>query len=139
MAKHITALVMDGRLVWQGESKDALNKRLLRLEGEYVSVEVKSLCPKTKAQLGYYYAVVLPAIIKEFNELGWYDDDGFPFDIDTADKEVKKICARLGSGEIKDKRDMSIDEASEFLDKVIKWATIKLHAYIPEPTHEQPI
>jgi hypothetical protein len=140
MAKQIiTALVRNGRLEYQADSKDILNKRIARLEGEYVSIEVKSLSPKTKQQLGYYYAVVLPAIIKEMNELGWYDDDGMPFDIDSADIEVKKICARLDGGQIMDKRDMTKEDASIFLDKVIKWATVKLHAYIPEPTHAEPI
>jgi hypothetical protein len=135
MAKQIiTALVRNGRLEYQADSKDILNKRIARLEGKYVLVEVKSLSPKTRPQLGYYHAVVLPSMVDKMNDLGWQDKDELPFTLITGDKEIKKIYARITHQEYKDKRDMTDEECGAFLDTMIKWGTCKLGAYIPEPT-----
>lgn len=131
----IVALVKDGKLIFQQDGRANLDKKLAKLEGEYVKVEVKSLTGKTHAQLKYYYGVVLPAILKELENLGW-DDDGKPHTIESADKLVKQICAKFDGITVTDKSEMSIEECQVFLDTVIKWATTKLHAYIPEPTKE---
>ncbi len=120
--------------------KKALDK------GRAVRVEIKSTASKTTDQLGYYWGVVLPRIQQGMqengNELGlaqinqmlnekffcitntasWTDAQGV--------QHVHVIrTPRSKSGATK-------DEMARFLDEVIRWASMELGVYIPDPNCE---
>lgn len=122
--------------------KKALDK------GRAVRVEIKSTASKTTDQLGYYWGVVLPRIQQGMqengNELGlaqinqmlnekffcitntasWTDANGV--------QHVHVIrTPRSKSGATK-------DEMARFLDEVIRWASMELGVYIPDPNCEPP-
>lgn len=122
--------------------KKALDK------GRAVRVEIKSTASKTTDQLGYYWGVVLPRIQQGMqengNELGlaqinqmlnekffcitntasWTDAQGV--------QHVHVIrTPRSKSGATK-------DEMARFLDEVIRWASVELGVYIPDPNCEPP-
>lgn len=117
-------------------------------KGRVVKVAVKSAATKTKEQLGYYYAVVLPAIqqalreqgnemsLEEINQMlnemffytvktiSWIGKDGSQYV-----HRLKK--ARSKSGATK-------DEFAYYLDQVIRWANTELGVYIAPPNTLQP-
>ena len=122
--------------------KKALDK------GRAVRVEIKSTASKTTDQLGYYWGVVLPRIQQGMqengNELGlaqinqmlnekffcitntasWTDANGV--------QHVHIIrTPRSKSGATK-------DEMARFLDEVIRWASVELGVYIPDPNCKPP-
>lgn len=122
--------------------KKALDK------GRAVRVEIKSTASKTTDQLGYYWGVVLPRIQQGMQENGnelslaqinqmlnekffcitntasWTDANGV--------QHVHVIrTARSKSGATK-------DEMARFLDEVIRWASVELGVYIPDPNCEPP-
>lgn len=111
--------------------------------GRVVKVEVKSAASKTREQLGYYRKIVLPAVregmrlqgnelsLAEVNQLlnemffskeksvVWTDRDG---------NQNMRILRTTRS-----KSGATIDEMSEFLDRVIRWAAEELCVSIPDP------
>lgn len=111
--------------------------------GRVVKVEVKSAASKTREQLGYYRKIVLPAVregmrlqgnelsLAEVNQLlnemffskeksvVWTDKDG---------NQNMRILRTTRS-----KSGATIDEMSEFLDRVIRWAAEELGVSIPAP------
>lgn len=122
--------------------KKALDK------GRAVRVEIKSTASKTTDQLGYYWGVVLPRIQQGMqengNELGLAQinqmlNEKFFCITNTASwtdaKGVQHVhvirTARSKSGATK-------DEMARFLDEVIRWASIELGVYIPDPNCEPP-
>lgn len=108
-----------------------------------VKVTVKSVATKTHEQLGYYWAVVLPAIQQELREQGnemslaeinemlnemffsivktvsWVGKDGVQYV-----HQLKKKRSKSGA---------TIDEFALFLDQVIRWANTELGCYIAPP------
>lgn len=122
--------------------KKALDK------GRAVRVEIKSTASKTTDQLGYYWAVVLPRIQQGMqengNELGLAQinqmlNEKFFCITNTASwtdaKGVQHVhvirTPRSKSGATK-------DEMARFLDEVIRWASVELGVYIPDPNCEPP-
>lgn len=122
--------------------KKALDK------GRAVRVEIKSTASKTTDQLGYYWGVVLPRIQQGMqengNELGLAQinqmlNEKFFCITNTASwtdaKGVQHVhvirTARSKSGATK-------DEMARFLDEVIRWASMELGVYIPDPNCEPP-
>ena len=122
--------------------KKALDK------GRAVRVEIKSTASKTTDQLGYYWGVVLPRIQQGMqengNELGLAQinqmlNEKFFCITNTASwtdaKGVQHVhvirTARSKSGATK-------DEMARFLDEVIRWASVELGVYIPDPNCEPP-
>lgn len=119
--------------------KNALEK------GRAVTVDVKSAASKTKEQLGYYWAVVLPRIQQGMREHGnelsladinqllnekfycvtktasWTDEKGVQH-VHVIRKPKSKSGARK-------------DQMAVFLDEVIRWASLELGVWVPEPSY----
>jgi len=96
-------------------------------ENQHFIEEIKKVGPeKTQEQLGYYHAVVLPVIHKQLIADG-HEVLGVPITEDMADAILKKVC------HAKNKRDMTQEEATEFITKCIHWAATRLGCCIPPP------
>lgn len=128
--QHIMAVVVKGSLEFKHNSKELLTNKLAKLDGQWVTVDVRPIAkPKTLEQMGYYYAVILPTVHSQLVSEG-YDCMGVPISLDQADKILKHYCAK----ECKLKRHMTKEQASEFIDNCIRWAAVTLGCSIPEPT-----
>ena len=102
-------------------------------DGEYSEDFQKTVSPKTLAQLAYYYAVIIPTALRQMKE----DGNGtktirvgnreklMPLDKDDIDDMLKDACATKNKGR------MSIEEASEFIERCILWCATWLHCVIP--------
>ncbi len=112
-------------------------------KGRVVKVSVKSVATKTRKQLGYYYAVVLPAIQQYFREQGnemslaeinQMLNEMFFYSVKTVSwigkngtqyvHQLKKSRSKSGATK---------DEFAYFLDQVIRWAQTELGIEIPPP------
>jgi hypothetical protein len=102
-------------------------------DGDYSETFSKTTHPKTLAQLAYYYAVIIPAALKQMKADG---NDTYtvqigertkelPLNEDVVDMILKQACL------VKSKARMSQEEASEFLDRCIKWCARYLGCVIP--------
>lgn len=116
-------------------------------KGKAVKVEVKSLSSKTKDQLGFYWGIVLPRIQQGMeehgNEMSLSEINQFLNDKFFCN--VKTVVWKKGNDEFvhtvrlpRSKSGASVDEMSDFLNKVIRWAAIDLDVYIPQPCEEAP-
>lgn len=96
---------------------------------------------KTREQLGYFHAVVVPTVFKQMVEDG---NDNVIFDMDGRKKELrlteemvveilKEVWAKSKGVKVKSKADMTKTEASELISVSIEWAARYLHCSIPEP------
>jgi hypothetical protein len=133
MAKQmITAKVEQGKLAFGAVAKEALKQRLAKFEGEYVSLDIKSLCPKTKPQMGYYFACVLPIFRTGLIDLGW-ELGGIPISEDMTDLYIKQRYAKAKNKPVELKRYMNIEDAQDFLSFAINLAVLELGIVIPEP------
>ena len=103
-------------------------------DGEYSDDFQKAVAPKTLAQLAYYYAVIIPTALRQIVEELKQDtyivkigerEKKMPMDKDMVDKILKDACM------VKNKSRMSIDEASEFIERCIKWCARYLGCIIP--------
>lgn len=105
-------------------------------DGNYSATLNESVPPKTLPQMAYYYSVIIPAAMKQIKA----DNDGDSYivkignrekeveiDEDTVDKILKGAC------KVKSKGRMTMKEASEFIDKCIKWCARYLGIVIPDP------
>lgn len=105
-------------------------------DGTNLSVKVSKLGkPKSNKQLGYYRAAILPAVHAELLAQGWTTtitrhDKTFeiPITRDHAHELLKSICTT-----VKSCADMKIDDASEFIDNCIVWASMNLGMSIDPP------
>lgn len=99
---------------------------------------------KSMEQLGYYYAVILPAALDDFKT-----DQGvtlnfnigekhvtLPLSLDTVDWFFKLNYAEYNSGEYKDKAEMNMAECAAFETYVIKWLATWRNVHIPEADKE---
>ena len=128
--KQITPLYMD--------IKNAIDK------SRVVKVTVKSVATKTHEQLGYYWAVVLPAIQQALreqgNEMSLAEINEMLNDMFFSNVKTISWVGKDGVQyvhQLKQKRSKSgatIDEFALFLDKVIRWANTELGCYIAPPT-----
>lgn len=113
-------------------------------KGRVVKVEVKSVATKTHEQLGYYWAVVIPAIQAELREQGNEMSQAEINEMlnDMFFSSIKTVSWVGKDGvqyvhQLKQKRSKSgatLDEFSLFLDRVIRWANMELGCYVPPPT-----
>lgn len=93
--------------------------------------------PKTREQLGYYYAVIVPTVYKQMVEDGndtmiikvGNKPKNVPITPDVVDLLLKEACAKND----KLKRNMTIGECSEFISSCILWAARYVSCSIPEP------
>ena len=106
-----------------------------RKDGNYSLTLTKTSHPKTLAQLAYYYAVIIPTALRQMREDG---NDTYavtigdktkelPIDEDVVDTILKQACMVKGKGR------MSMEEASEFIDRCIMWCARYLGCAIPDP------
>ena len=102
-------------------------------DGEYCEEFSKAIAPKTLAQLAYYYAVIIPTVLRQMQEdgnntyvvmIGGRAKE-MPLDKDIVDRILKGACM------VKNKSQMSIEEASEFLERCIRWCARYLGCVIP--------
>ena len=116
-------------------------------KGRAVKVEVKSLSSKTKEQLGFYWGIVLPRIQQGMeehgNEMSLAEINQFLNDKFFCN--VKTVVWKKGLDEHihtvripRSKSGATIDEMSEFIERVIRWASVDLGVYIPSPNEEAP-
>ncbi len=119
------------RIVWSyPEARDAQLADIPA--GTWITETIKPAGKQMSlAQMGYYYAVILPTVHSELVSLG-HENMGVPISRETADGILKHYCAEGGL-----KRNMSVEDAKEFIDKCIYWANTKLGCRIPEPTNER--
>jgi hypothetical protein len=110
------------------------------------SIEItlsKQKSEKSPEQLGYYYAVILPAAVEGFINLG---HDAIPIaslygendEIKTTTKSMDTYLKNryrdyLGEKESPLKRNMTVEECSDFICFVLKWLIEKPGIYCPPP------
>ena len=102
-------------------------------DGEYCDEFSKAVAPKTLAQLAYYYAVIIPTALRAMQAEGngtktmrvGKREKILPLDKDDIDDMLKDACATKGKGR------MSIEEASEFIERCILWCATWLGCVIP--------
>lgn len=108
-----------------------------------VKVTIKSVATKTHEQLGYYWAVVLPAIQQSLreqgNEMSLAEINEMLNDMFFSNVKTVTWIGKDGVQyvhQLKQKRSKSgatIDEFALFLDQVIRWANTELGCYIAPP------
>jgi len=113
-------------------------------EGQTVEAKFKENRPmKTLPQLGYYHAVMLPFAVEGFLELG-HDvlyvasvfgcDDEEKTTVDSMDKYFKGLYQGYkGLKKRPRKRDMTVDDFSEFISFLLKWMAEKPGIFCPTP------
>ena len=108
--------------------------------GQNGTIEIKKEAKrKSPEQLGYYYAVVLPAAFEDFKQ----DNDvsltltlpgkevEVPLTLKTTDLFFKINYAGYNNGEYKDKAEMSMAECAAFETYVIKWLYRWRNVHVP--------
>ena len=135
----------DDALKWyphQGVLYEAFIKKLK--EGDTVEIQLKKQGrKKTNPQLGYYHAVMLPFAVEGFLELG-HDvlyvasvfgcDDEEKTTVDSMDKYFKGLYQGYkGLKKRPRKRDMTVDDFSEFISFLLKWMAEKPGIFCPTP------
>jgi len=94
--------------------------------------------PKSREQLGYYHAVILPTALKAFEDNGDvtltlnYKDKSIEVDLtkETVDMFFKiRYANRVGG--YKDKENMNMAECAAFEDWCILWCATWLNCHIP--------
>lgn len=108
-----------------------------------VKVTIKSVATKTPEQLGYYWAVVLPAIQQALreqgNEMSLAEINEMLNDMFFSNVKTVSWVGKDGVQyvhQLKQKRSKSgatMDEFALFLDQVIRWANTELGCYIAPP------
>lgn len=115
-------------------------------DGHYVMSIRKPTRPKTLPQLAYYYGVILPAINAGMREQGNSDITintlGVVVQLPLTDQNIdtyilKPRFARQEDGKHIDKADMTIEQASEFIDACVCWAAQYLGCVIPASEDNQ--
>src|SRR4030043_448889 len=104
-------------------------------DGIYSLTIEKSTHPKTLPQMAYYYAVIVPEALKAIKEMG---NETYQVPIGDKVKELEInediVDAILKSAcKVTSKSRMSMEEASEFLEKCIRWCARYLGCVIPDP------
>ena len=95
---------------------------------------------KSPEQLGYYYAVILPAAFEDFKESGdvaleiWFGPEKkrkLPLTLTNVDFFFKIQYAEYNEGVYLDKADMDMAECAAFETYVIKWLATWRNIHIP--------
>lgn len=100
--------------------------------------------PKTSAQLGYWYAVVLPFVCGALLEMG-YDrlfsvsvgdlSAGVKTTVDTVDLLLKTLfMVHTQADTLPLKRKMTDEQMSELIEFTIRWVAENLQVAVPPPT-----
>ena len=99
---------------------------------------------KSRDQLGYYYAAILPEAFKNFKT-----DQGvtlnfnigekmvtLPLSLESVDLFFKLNYASYNEGEYKDKAEMNMAECAAFEDYCIKWLATWRNVHVPSADRE---
>ncbi len=105
----------------------------------YLSITKKGKS-KSREQLGWYYAVILPVAFEAFKDNGDftltlnYKDKSIKVDLtkETVDMFLKLRYADV-IGEYKDKENMLMAECAAYEDWCVKWLSVWLNCHIPPP------
>ena len=108
---------------WQGQP-----------DGNQSATFDKSVAPKTLPQMAYYHAVIVPEALKGMIASG---NDTYEIKVGGGVKEFKMDEVMVdkilkGACQVKSKGRMSIEEASEFIDRCIRWCARYLGCVIPD-------
>ena len=103
----------------------------------YLTVTKESK-PKSSMQLGYYYAVILPAALEAFKDNGDFslclEVKGKRFEVELTKPNVDqflKLRYAAYSGKYVDKTEMDMAECSFYEDWCIKWLATWLDCQVP--------
>lgn len=116
-------------------------KKMLE-RGRAVNVKVTSQATKTKEQLGYWHAVIVPHVREGLHRMGneMSHAETNQFLNDMFFYKSKTVIVKRGLNEYcytmrtpRSKSGATIDEMSQVIDKVIRWAAEVLGEYIPSP------
>lgn len=108
--------------------------------GRYQITVEKARKKKSNQQLAYYYAGVLPIVLRALNDAGWEFTD-----TDQVDEYLKSMFASTDivnrdTAEIMTipalKRDMSTTEMMTFINAIRDWCSEYLNTYVPEPAEQ---
>jgi hypothetical protein len=133
------------RLEFRPYQEDQYQAWVKRIEeGQTVEAKFKVNRPmKTLPQLGYYHAVMLPFAVESFLEMGhdvlyvasvFGHEDEEKTTVESMDKFFKSLYQGYkGLQKAPRKRDMSVDEFSEFIEFLLKWMAEKPGIYCPTP------
>lgn len=106
----------------------------------YLTITKRKGTPKSREQLAYYYAVIIPTVFRQMVEDGherFVVNIGgkfreIPLNEDVVDLMLKEACAF----DEKSKAKMTKEECSDFIDRCVRWAACWLSCVIPEPDKE---
>lgn len=135
----------EDRLKFRPYQEDMYKAWVKRVEdGQTVEAKFKENRPmKTLPQLGFYHAVMLPFAVEAFLEMGYDvlyvaspfgEKDEEKTTVDSMDKYFKGLYQTYkGLTKRPRKRDMTVDEFSEFISFLLKWMAEKPGIYCPTP------
>lgn len=114
----------------------------LQKDGDYtLELSRTKQTEKTREQLGYFHAVVVPTVFRQMIDDG-NDNINFmvhdklktiPMTEETVVQLLKQVWAKNKGCEVKSKADMTLEECSELIDVSIQWAERYLGCRIPPP------
>lgn len=141
MTPEFHGKIKDGLFYYNNFKVFLLYAKGLKDGAYYATLQKVKGSSKTREQLGYFHAVVVPTVFKQMIEDG---NDTVTFDMDGRTKELhlteemvieilKEVWAKSKGVEVKSKADMTKAEASELISISIEWAARYLHCSIPEP------
>lgn len=116
-------------------------KNLLE-KGRAVNVKVTSQATKTKEQLGYWHAVIVPHVREGLKAMGneMTHAEVNQFLNDMFFYKSKTVIVKRGLNEYcytmrtpRSKSGATIDEMSDVIEKVLRWSAEVLGVYIPAP------
>ncbi len=109
-------------------------------EGKYyIEIHKAKGPPKTPEQLAYYFVAIIPTVFRQMvadgNDKMFVNIKGrskeVPLTEDVVDQMLKQTCA-VFDGKVVNKADMTMEQASIFIDRCIRWAARWLSCVIPE-------
>lgn len=112
--------------------RDGLSRELSILEGKDCSLVIKKWrTEKTVAQLGYFFGVVVREALKSEEFGGWTRDEFYGYIKDKFFKYRKETASGDIVSIISGFSEMSMSEASEKIDDIIRWLIAEHGCYIP--------
>ena len=113
---------------------DRFERYLLTLEGKRVNVQIKKFRKdRTPPQLRYYWGVCVRLISQETGyeeaEVHGILKQMFLKDVNEGGYEYVKSLSKIA-------RQVDTVEMNEFIEKVQRWAAMKIGLYIPDPQEE---
>jgi hypothetical protein len=134
----------DGLLHFCGDVQKRLYEQLVAglPDGAVMEVTIaKRRHPKTQAQLGYYYGVLMPFACEALREAGYNSLATLEVDLevnrDTTDMMFKRLFQVANNLErLPMKRRFTDEEMGRLIDFVADWLARNLQVTAPEPTKE---